>query len=162
MWTEETRAFVRERWADGQSASEISSAVSDRFGVRKTRNAIIGYIHRAGLSRNAPPSARAVQAAHARAAVRARRERAAKPRKVKTPPLEPMSLRKALILSLEPLNDSTRVDAIARRQCRFIHGDPAKQWAFCGRTKQAGSPYCEHHTQLCYVVKQKREQGKVA
>ena len=160
MWTEETRAFVRERWAAGQSASEISSAMDTRFCVRKSRNAIIGYIHRAGLSRNAPPATRAAQAAHARAAVRARRER--KPVKVKAPAPEPLSLRKALILSLEPIDASIRVNAVTRRQCRYIHGDPSRTWAFCGRTQQTGSPYCEHHTQLCYVVKQKREQGKVA
>ena len=157
MWTEETRAFVRMRWAEGRSASEISAEMAERYGARKTRNAVIGYVHRAGLSRTEGPAApKRVE----RTSRRNRITQARKPRPPKPAPPEPLSVRKALILSLEPIDASTRVDAVARHQCRFIHGDPSKDWAFCGRTKQAGSSYCKAHTMLCCPVQPKR--GKVA
>lgn len=149
MWTDETRTFVRMRWAEGRSASEISAEYKERYGVRKTRNAIIGYVHRAGLSRkDGPTQPKRVERT-------SRRNRVTKVRAPRTPkpaPPEPLSVRKALILSLEPIDTSTRVDAIARHQCRFIHGDPRGEWAFCARPKQHGSSFCVHHTRLCYRV----------
>lgn len=154
MWTEERVWLLRKLWAEGYSASQIAAQLGGC-----TRNACIGKVHRLGLARGGVVHA-AKNAANERRARQARAKR--KPQKVAAQATESMSLRKALILSLEPLDDSTRVAAVTRRQCRYVHGDPAKQWAYCGRGKQAGSPYCEHHTQLCYVVKQKREQGKVA
>jgi GcrA cell cycle regulator len=153
-WTEERVAKLKELWAQGLSGQQIAR----EFGC--TRCAILGKIHRMGLSRGGVVHA-AKNAANERKARQARAKKT-KPQKIAAPQPEPLSLRKALILSLEPIDASIRVNAVTRRQCRYIHGDPAKQWAFCGRAKQTGSPYCEHHTQLCYVVKQKREQGKVA
>jgi len=155
MWTEERCFLLRKLWAEGYSASQIAAQIGN-----VTRNACIGKVHRMGLSRGGVVHA-AKNAADERKARQARAKKT-KPQKIAAPQPEPLSLRKALILSLEPIDPSIRVNAVTRRQCRYIHGDPSRTWAFCGRTKQTGSPYCTHHTQLCYVVKQKHTNAKAA
>ncbi|MCA8878756.1 MAG: GcrA cell cycle regulator [Rhodobacteraceae bacterium] len=50
-WTEERVETLKKMWADGQSASQIAKELG---GV--TRNAVIGKVHRLGLSNRAPES----------------------------------------------------------------------------------------------------------
>ena len=54
-WTDERVEKLKELWGDGMSASQIAKALG---GV--TRNAVIGKVHRLGLSnRGATPAAQA-------------------------------------------------------------------------------------------------------
>ena len=50
-WTEERVAILSKLWADGLSASQIAGELG---GV--TRNAVIGKVHRLGLSGRAKPA----------------------------------------------------------------------------------------------------------
>ncbi len=50
-WTEERVAELKKLWAEGHSASQIAK----RLGS-VTRNAVIGKVHRLGLSGRATPS----------------------------------------------------------------------------------------------------------
>ena len=50
-WTDERVEMLKKLWADGLSASQIAKQLG---GV--TRNAVIGKVHRLGLSGRATPS----------------------------------------------------------------------------------------------------------
>ena len=61
-WTDERVELLKKLWADGLSASQIAAELG---GI--TRNAVIGKVHRLGLSGRAksprrPPRARASRA----------------------------------------------------------------------------------------------------
>lgn len=51
-WTEDQDAILRKRWAEGISASDIANEIGDG----RTRNAVIGRVHRLNLSGRAKPS----------------------------------------------------------------------------------------------------------
>lgn len=60
LWTEESTAQAAKLWAEGHSASRIAKLM----GEGRTRNAIIGRIHRMGLAARAAPSDPAKRAAY--------------------------------------------------------------------------------------------------
>ena len=80
-WTEDRVEILTKLWADGLSASQIAKELG---GV--TRNAVIGKVHRLGLSGRAKPSRPATRRATAKPS--APRTRAVKPR-VKAKPNTP-------------------------------------------------------------------------
>jgi GcrA cell cycle regulator len=51
-WTDERRELAKALWTEGRSAAEIAK----RLGGGLSRNAVIGVIHRAGLSGRGAPS----------------------------------------------------------------------------------------------------------
>src|SRR4028118_2052185 len=65
-WTDERVETLRRMWAEGASASQIAKELG---GV--TRNAVIGKVHRLGLSNRAGPGGRAGEAPGAGPAQRA-------------------------------------------------------------------------------------------
>jgi GcrA cell cycle regulator len=113
-WTDERVETLKKMWAEGQSASQIAKELG---GV--TRNAVIGKVHRLGLSNRvggggatdgdddapaakteAPPRATETPR-HAEPAARAAPERAAPPSGGAT--VTPIPLRKAIIPAGQPL-----------------------------------------------------------
>ena len=64
-WTDERVELLRQLWLDGKSASQISA----ELGQGLTRNAVIGKVHRLGLSGRAKSStARGIRASAQRPA----------------------------------------------------------------------------------------------
>ncbi|MEO0786296.1 MAG: GcrA family cell cycle regulator [Pseudomonadota bacterium] len=163
-WTEDRVDVLKKLWAEGHSASQIAKELG---GV--TRNAVIGKVHRLGLSGRATPS---------RPVKRPPRLARPKPRvmpdgTVKTP--EPKvanpSLAKAakeeraLIEKLPPLElkDGSKATVlnISSSMCKWPIGDPADpNFAFCGRRSQDGSPYCAEHSKIAFQPARKRERKK--
>ena len=149
-WTDDRVEQLKKLWEAGHSASQIAAELGN-----VTRNAVIGKVHRLGLSgrAKAPSSAiprqrkvRTVQ--HVTRTVRpvARGNTALAQVfevEVEADPIAhdnvvPMSQRITLI----ELNDST---------CRWPIGDPgSSDFAFCGGKTMAGMPYCSHHCRIAY------------
>lgn len=50
MWHPEMIAYAGKKWLEGRSATEIARDLRDSFGLIKTRNAVIGILHRNGYS----------------------------------------------------------------------------------------------------------------
>lgn len=50
-WTDEARTEAKRLWLDGFSAGVISETIRRDFGLRVSRNAVIGVIHRMKLQR---------------------------------------------------------------------------------------------------------------
>jgi len=173
-WTDERVELLKKLWADGLSASQIAGQMG---GV--TRNAVIGKVHRLGLSNRvggmdredeqgtadpviegpAPdpvPEAAAPQPAAMRVVGR---ETAAAVRPKPTGQLVPPQPAPSEI-SAEALANLAEVAKKARRlslmqlterTCKWPVGDPATDdfW-FCGLPAVGGKPYCETHVAVAF------------
>lgn len=163
-WTEERVEVLKKLWAEGHSASQIAKELG---GV--TRNAVIGKVHRLGLSGRATPS---------RPVKRPPRLARPKPRlqpdgSVVTPKPakriaadEPLrtSEKAALVAALPPqrLSDGEAATILTLRDsmCKWPIGDPADpKFAFCGRKSTSG-PYCAEHGKVAFQPAKKRERKK--
>ena len=156
-WTEERVADLKRLWAEGHSASQIAKQLG---GV--TRNAVIGKVHRLGLSGRATPS-RPVK----------RPPRLARPKPqvirkngtttvVKPAPLPSVALPEEKAAQLEPQKlpngDFVTVVNVKDTMCKWPIGDPADPaFSFCGRKAADGSPYCAHHAKMAFQPARKRD-----
>ncbi len=144
-WTDERVSTLKKLWLDGLSASQIAKQLG---GV--TRNAVIGKVHRLGLSGRAAPSqpARPVFKAP-----RPARPVAAAPAPVRRPPAPMMAV---AAYAREDIGSAT-VLTLGAHMCKWPIGDPAKDgFSFCGRRMGEDGPYCGEHAQLAYQPQQKR------
>lgn len=163
-WTDERVELLKKLWAEGLSASQIAGRLG---GV--TRNAVIGKVHRLGLSGRATSSRSSVP--------RPRRNHA--PRQNRTPSLTfgtrgnaalkptfeaeyeptPAPIEELVI----PLHERASILTLKESMCRWPIGDPAEEdFHFCGRKKVGPLPYCEHHARLAYQPVQSRRREKRA
>ena len=149
-WSDDRVEQLKKLWEAGLSASQIAAELGN-----VTRNAVIGKVHRLGLSGRAKtPSSAAPRPRKARPApqmVRVSRPVArgntalaqAYEMEVETDPVAydnvvPMSQR----LTLLQLNEST---------CHWPVGDPSNpEFFFCGGKALTGLPYCAHHSRVAY------------
>jgi len=88
-WTDERVETLKTMWNDGKSASQIAKELG---GV--TRNAVIGKVHRLGLSNRTQPSKAAKEAKPAAEAAPAKPKPAPKPAAEKAVAFQPMSSRR--------------------------------------------------------------------
>jgi len=145
-WTDERVATLKKLWLDGLSASQIAKQLG---GV--TRNAVIGKVHRLGLSGRAAPSQ------PARPAFKA-------PRAPRPAPPAPLPVRRAPppIMAAAPVyrheeTGSATVLTLGAHMCKWPIGDPATDsFSFCGRRTGEEGPYCGEHARLAYQPQQKK------
>ena len=154
-WTDERVELLKKLWQDGLSASQIAKQLG---GV--TRNAVIGKVHRLGLSGRATPSKpqRTVFKAprpprpvssHAPSGPR----RMAEPISAHQGPAHP-------IIDEEP--GTATVLTLGAHMCKWPIGDPASHgFTFCGRRINDGS-YCVEHARVAYQPQQKKGKGSAA
>ena len=144
-WTEERVAILKKLWLEGLSASQIAKQLG---GI--TRNAVIGKVHRLGLSGRAAPSQ------PSRPAFKAPRP----PRPAVSAPLAPRR-----IISSSPVEPtlptyveepgSATVLTLGAHMCKWPIGDPSSDnFTFCGRRIDDGS-YCVEHARQAYQPQQK-------
>ena len=159
-WTEDRVEILTKLWADGLSASQIAKELG---GV--TRNAVIGKVHRLGLSGRAKPSRPATRRAAAKPS--APRTRAVKPR-VKAKPTTPSIPRIRPAAEQAPLPTPINAKALPNGEfatiltirdhmCKWPIGDPNdSEFRFCGRRVKESEPYCEGHCQVAYQPSRRR------
>ncbi len=152
-WTDERVATLKKLWLDGLSASQIAKQLG---GV--TRNAVIGKVHRLGLSGRAAPSQ------PARPAFKAPR-----PARVAAPAPAPVVQRRAAVdapvaptlpsVLRQESPGSATVLTLGAHMCKWPIGDPATEgFTFCGKGSNDG-PYCDAHAQIAYQPQQARKKG---
>jgi GcrA cell cycle regulator len=151
-WTDDRVELLTKLWGEGLSASQIAAAL----GGGVTRNAVIGKVHRLGLSGRAKSgSATPARVAKPRpqtapgpipdALAIAAREGAPLSR-LPSPP-EPRSTDEVEI----PVSQRVSILELRDSMCRWPIGDPSKpDFAFCGGRAVAGLPYCGHHCSVAY------------
>lgn len=156
-WTEERVELLKKLWNDGLSASQIAGELG-----AVTRNAVIGKVHRLGLSGRAKtagsstprprkPATRAPSAPMARTSFAVRGANALAPQT--TPEVEAVP---AVIPALSedvviPFAERVTIMELRENMCRWPMGDPTTaEFRFCGAKATVGTPYCTHHCRIAY------------
>ena len=144
-WTDDRVTTLKKLWLDGLSASQIAKQLG---GV--TRNAVIGKVHRLGLSGRAAPSQ------PARPILKA-------PRPARPAPPAPVVMRRptppmmATPVYAREETGSATVLTLGAHMCKWPIGDPATDgFSFCGRRTGEDGPYCIEHARLAYQPQQKK------
>jgi len=143
-WTPDRIEQLRSCVAAGMTCSEIAAEI----GV--TRNAVIGKIHRLGLSSGRPAGAPA--RASTDCPPRARHPRVPTQRRLLRLAYAQASLSEQATLdaSVASAHPCSLVE-IAERQCRWPIGDPAAaDFVFCGNDAVTGFTYCLGHARMAY------------
>jgi len=181
-WTDERVEVLKKMWGEGQSASQIAKELG---GV--TRNAVIGKVHRLGLSnRNggggtakavpkdkakAAPKAKAPAKTAEAAASEAPRRPVPPPRRAIIPagqPLPPQPSANeispealASVKEVEKKSKKISLMELTERTCKWPVGDPATDdfW-FCGLAVKSGKPYCEAHVGVAFQPMSNRRDRK--
>ncbi len=137
-WTDDAVETLVRLWRTGDLSAAM---IARQLGV--TRNAVLGKIHRLGLSQPRRPRPPAIapppRPAKPRPVASARRASASAP--VRVSPQPTAEIGRGLVARLEDL---------PTRACHWPLGDPqAADFAFCGRTAETG-PYCPAHAGMAY------------
>ena len=159
-WTDERVELLRKLWNDGLSASQIAGELAE--GI--TRNAVIGKVHRLGLSGRAKP----VSSSH-----RPRPPKVVRPAPtIRThipavrgnlafslaPRIEPAPQTRVYADVVVPLNEPVTIMELRESTCRWPLGDPAvPDFRYCGGDAPIGAgPYCRFHSRIAYQPTQNR------
>ncbi|ACS42773.1 MULTISPECIES: GcrA family cell cycle regulator [Methylorubrum] len=166
-WTDERVELLRRLWDDGLSASQIALQIG---GV--SRNAVIGKVHRLGLSGRVKSMGAASQG-------RRREGLAAEVEMEVVVAEEPTLPEPPAIVAHRPAPDfplpqkpapepvalavSERVTIMDLREsmCRWPMGDPTSpDFRFCGGRAITGLPYCTQHAQIAYQPAAERKRDR--
>lgn len=181
-WTDERVARLSKLWADGLSASQIAT---DLGGV--TRNAVIGKVHRLGLSGRAKPAGKSNAGAPRRKTparaggsagssggggggyTRATTTTHAASHTVGNAALKmEMQTDIAPVLKTKPAEDvvipisrKLTLMELTESTCKWPTGDPTMPgFSFCGHTSADDKPYCEFHSKVAFQPPSERRRRR--
>jgi GcrA cell cycle regulator len=168
IWTDERVELLKKLWSDGLSASQIAGELG---GI--TRNAVIGKVHRLGLSgrAKAPSSATPRQRKPRTAAAQFNRP-AARPATRGNTALATQTMAYAetlveieaepeLIDNIIPIGQRCSILQLSDATCHWPIGDPsAADFFFCGGKTVTGQPYCAYHCRVAYQPVQDRRRDR--
>jgi GcrA cell cycle regulator len=159
-WTDERVESLKKLWQEGLSASQIAGRLG---GV--TRNAVIGKVHRLGLSGRATTS-RMKSHRPRRPAAATQKRLATKPRFAQTGNTALRALYQGdtvepYVPAVEelviPEKERKYITTLTENCCRWPIGDPQHDdFHFCGKGKVTGLPYCEFHARRAFQPPQAR------
>ena len=149
-WTDERVETLKKLWTDGLSASQIAAELG---GI--TRNAVIGKVHRLGLSGRAKsPSSAAPRPRKARP--HAHMLRVSRPSIRGNTALAQayeldVELEPELVDNVIPIGQRRTLLELNEETCRWPIGDPGHpDFFFCGGQTITGLPYCAYHSRVAY------------
>ncbi|MCS0503089.1 GcrA family cell cycle regulator [Ancylobacter mangrovi] len=165
-WTDERVELLKKLWSEGLSASQIAAELG---GV--TRNAVIGKVHRLGLSGRAKPmsapaprprkprpvttsnvSSRPVIHGNTALATAARVAVEPEPEEMPDP-----------VANVVPMAERCTILDLTEFTCRWPVGDPGKDdFFYCGSRTKIGLPYCAFHARIAYQPVQDRSRRRAA
>jgi GcrA cell cycle regulator len=160
-WTDERVELLKKLWSDGLSASQIAGELG---GI--TRNAVIGKVHRLGLSgrakapsssvpRQRKPRAPSTMFRAPRPMMRGATALAMQPAYDYSPEPEP-----ELIENIIPIGQRCQLVELTDDKCRWPIGDPGQaDFFFCGGKPSSG-PYCAYHSRIAYQPVADRRRDK--
>ncbi len=167
MWTDERVERLKKLWNDGLSASQIAAELG---GI--TRNAVIGKVHRLGLSgrakapsssvpRQRKPRAPAQMFRSVRPATRGNTALAAHFEAAYELAPEPEP---ELIENVIPIGQRCSIIDLNDEKCHWPIGDPGQpDFFFCGGKTISSLPYCAYHCRIAYQpVADRRREKRVA
>jgi GcrA cell cycle regulator len=166
-WTDERVEQLKKMWLDGLSASQIAGELAN--GI--TRNAVIGKVHRLGLSGRvkspvpAPSRPRSkggpedeervpiLPVSHGNLAL------AVEVRPAPAPAPAPRASGDDVVI---PICERVSIMELRESMCRWPLGDPtSSDFRYCGAKMQIGlGPYCAHHARIAYQPAQDRRRDR--
>ena len=170
-WSEERVELLRKLWDDGLSASRIAAELAG--GV--TRNAVIGKVHRLGLSGRVKAQS-ATSPARARPKTQGLGRPQNNPHRPQAMPMRgntalaiqarpmPMQARDFGGDNVVPMAENVTIMDLRESMCRWPVGDPASaEFRYCGGKAPIGDgPYCSYHSRMAYQPTQDRRQRRSA
>jgi GcrA cell cycle regulator len=157
-WSDDRVEQLKTLWTEGLSASQIARALG---GV--TRNAVIGKVHRLGLSGRAKSTSTG----------------APRPRKARAPSMlrigrvairgntalahayEIEEAEPELLENIIPIGQRRTLLELNEQTCRWPIGDPGGgDFFFCGGNAVTGLPYCAFHSRVAYQPANDRRRDK--
>ena len=169
-WTDDRVDILKKLWAEGLSASQIANRLG---GV--TRNAVIGKVHRLGLSGRTTTSRAKAPRPRRRTAPKTANTgsgsggggyRTSGNLALKTyydtdavaeTQLMPSPVEELII----PVEERASILTLKESMCRWPIGDPGdSDFHFCGRSSDQSTPYCEFHSRVAYQPPQSRRRDK--
>lgn len=149
-WTDERVELLKKLWSDGLSASQIAAELG-----AVTRNAVIGKVHRLGLSGRAKAPSSGVS--------RPRKPRSASQMlRVSRPSIRGNTAlahayeyeedpEPELTENVIPIGQRRTLLELTEATCRWPIGDPGTpEFFFCGGNSLPGLPYCHYHSRIAY------------
>jgi GcrA cell cycle regulator len=156
-WTDERVEVLKRLWLEGLSASQIAKQLG---GV--TRNAVIGKVHRLGLSGRATPSQPTRPAFRSPRPPRPITASQASHRRVVERPEAPARAVVRPVPYIEEPGTAT-VLTLGAHMCKWPIGDPSSAgFTFCGRRSSGEGPYCIEHARLAYQPPQARKRASAS
>src|SRR3569833_2227612 len=150
-WSDDRVEQLKKLWEAGLSASQIAAELGN-----VTRNAVIGKVHRLGLSGRAKSPATAAP----------RQRKAVRPAQQMMRVARPVSrgntaLAHAFEVEVEadpvtfdnvvPMNQRRSLLELNEATCHWPVGDPSSaDFFFCGGKALSGLPYCAQHSRVAY------------
>ncbi len=154
-WTDERVECLKKLWLDGISASQIAKQLG---GV--TRNAVIGKVHRLGLSGRATPSQPARPAFKAPRPARPVSAAPVMPRRVAAPTHAPVHQAPTPLPALVEERGTATVLTLGSHMCKWPIGDPSTDdFSFCGKRAGDEGPYCVEHARVAYQPHQSKKKA---
>ena len=158
-WTDERVELLKKLWSDGLSASQIAAELG---GI--TRNAVIGKVHRLGLSGRAkstssvsPRPRKARSPSHMLRIGRAIRGNTALAHAYEFE----VEAEPELIDNIIPIGQRRTILELNEQTCRWPVGDPgSSDFFFCGGNTVVGLPYCAYHSRVAYQPTSDRRREK--
>ena len=143
-WTDERVETLKKLWGDGLSASQIANELGS-----VTRNAVIGKVHRLGLSGRAKsPSSSAPRQRKPRThshIMRVRPQMRGNTALAYQHDLE-VEAEPEMVENIIPMGQRCTLLELSEDKCRWPIGDPGStEFFFCGGKPTEGAPYCSLH-----------------
>lgn len=159
-WTDERVEALKKLWSEGLSASQIASRLGE-----VTRNAVIGKVHRLGLSGRTTTS-RIKSVRPRRSVARTNKRQRLLRFQPQSPgrdlfPAEMDAADAAVFREVEelviPMEQRKSIQSLVEASCRWPIGDPQHDdFHFCGHDRMTGLPYCEFHARRAFQPAQPR------
>ena len=149
-WTDERVETLKKLWTDGLSASQIAAELG---GI--TRNAVIGKVHRLGMSGRAKSPSSAAPRPR-KAGPHSQMLRVSRPSMRGNTALAHAYELEAeaepeLIDNVIPLGQRRTLLELTEETCRWPIGDPGSaDFFFCGGQSITSLPYCAYHSRVAY------------
>jgi GcrA cell cycle regulator len=155
-WTDERVELLKKLWQDGLSASQIAKQLG---GV--TRNAVIGKVHRLGLSGRATPSKPQRTVFKAPRPARPVTASPSVPRRLAEPVSQHAAPTPVRYVDEKP--GTATVLTLGAHMCKWPIGDPSlDNFTFCGRRSEENGPYCHEHASVAYQPAQAKKKSSAA
>ena len=175
-WTDERVEQLKQLWLDGRSASQIANELAN--GI--TRNAVIGKVHRLGLSgrvktqsastpRPRPAKQHHHQHQQNRPTSRGGSGGGGTPMTrgatalAYAPMAEAMPDQRPIEDVVIPMSARVTIMELKEAMCRWPMGDPTNaEFRYCGAESPSGGSYCAFHARVAYQPVQDRRRDRRA